>query len=329
MSDTEAPAEKALDVRIGGEGFQLSLGRVDTRLLHLTEKALRGYADGPVRDACRVEVIPYFHYQAFPWEPACLDRFRDLFLRVHARFPPDDEAGSSVRFSLKTLQYMDPGDETMRRITASLEESDSLIYARVGFDLFFMDTKSNVLSLIIKKRIRQSLMVMGIMNGLMFAMSHLLMSHGGLLLHGAAVQKDDETVLFLGPSGAGKSTMARLCKPDVCFSDDGVIIRREGNAVYAYRSPFRQAKERGRWSHLDKGQVRRVFLLEKGREHKVLPLPKSDLMGVILLHLIHFFKFLDDETTRKGVFAVKEMMEQLPVHRLQFAKRRTLWHTIF
>ena len=149
------------------------------------------------------------------------------------------------------------------------------------------------------------------------------------MLHGAAVQKNDKAVLLLGLSGAGKSTITHLCRPDACFSDDGVIIRKEGGQIHAFRSPFRQIKRKEKCPDCMRGRVRKVFLLEKDECYNIVQMKKNELMHIILLNLIHFFKYMTDETVGKGFWVVKEMVDMLRVYRLHFPKASQMWDDIW
>jgi hypothetical protein len=132
----------------------------------------------------------------------------------------------------------------------------------------------------------------------------------------------------LGLSGAGKSTITRLCEPDICFSDDGVVIKNPANGIYAYRSPFGQSKANGSYDGPLKGELQKIFFLEKSSCTRVLPISRSELMSVILKNLIHFFKYLPPEAAQLGFYTVKAILERLPAYRLQFAKNTKIWDNI-
>jgi hypothetical protein len=171
-------------------------------------------------------------------------------------------------------------------------------------------------------------MLVGVINGVMFVLSYLLACSSGILVHGAAVARNNLAVLFLGASGAGKTTVSRLCRPDVCFSDDGVVVKNEGGRFYAYRSPFRQIEEFNHDTGIEKGEIKKIFLLEKSVAQRVLPLKRNELMGMLLTHLTHFFKYLDREAAEKGFYAIKDMLDQLPAYRLQFEQSEDIWNRL-
>jgi hypothetical protein len=264
-------------------------------------------------------------------------------LKTHRRFPVDEQIEKIVGESIKLLQHLDPDGEGMKHIRARIDKTHSLIYARVGLSLFFFDTELNIAFFYLGRnailftllmwvlngfKVAQPALNQGFVNGMMFILSHLLIHNNGLLLHGSAVQKEGRGILFLGPSGAGKTTVTRLCQPDICFSDDGVIIRKEGARVFAYRSPFRQIHNMPDKRTMVKGEVQKIFLLEKNRNHRVSSIKNNELMCLILMNLIHFFKYLSDETASVGFYLTKEILDTLPSYRLEFARTGELWNNI-
>lgn len=336
--------EKRLDIEIGRELFHIFFKKIDHRMFTLTEKELSDYYTGSSEGGCRVKVIPYSHHRKFIWNPSDLERFGDLFSIIYRRFPRNGQTEEAVELSLEILQHLNPKEEPIHHISSRVDKQQTLICSRIESNLYFFDTKANIAFFFIKKETnrlhsligilkrpkkREYHMVIGVMNGLMFVLSHLLICHGGLLLHGAAFQKDDKTLLFLGLSGAGKSTITHLCRPDACFSDDGVIIRKEGAHVLAYRSPFRQIKRKEKYPGCMKGKIRKLFLLEKDEYYNIVSLEKNELMHSMLLNMIHFFKYMNDETAEKGFWVVKEMVNMLPAYRLRFSKTHQTWDNIW
>jgi hypothetical protein len=336
--------EKRLDIEIGRELFHINFKKSDHHLFILMEKELSDYRTGSSEGGCRAEVIPYSHHRKFIWSPSDLNKFRNLFSIIYRRFPTNGQTEEVVDLSLRILQYLNPKEDPIRHIVSCINEPQALICSRIESNLYFFDTKSNIAFFFIKEstsrfhrligilkrpKKKESHMVIGVMNGLMFVLSHQLICHGGLLLHGAALQKDEKAVLFLGLSGAGKSTITHLCRPDVCFSDDGVIIRKEGAHIHTYRSPFRQIKRKEKYPDCMKGKIKKLFLLEKDEYHHIVSMKKNELMHIILLNLIHFFKYMNDETARKGFSVVKEILDILPVYRLHFSKTHQTWDDIW
>ena len=98
--------------------------------------------------------------------------------------------------------------------------------------------------------------------------------------------------------------------------------------MFAYRSPFRQIHDPLVNSTIMKGEIHKVFLLKKNREHRISSIKNPELMYLILMNLIHFFKYLNDETVKVGFFLTKEILDTVPSYRLEFARTGELWNNI-
>jgi len=332
-----------LNLKIGGQIFHVFCRkRMDAFITNIQE-SWSDYVVESTCGGCRVEILPYSRNRHSIWDHSELERFRAQFLITHWRFPADEQIEEMIGESISLLQNLDPEEEGMRHIRTRIGKTQSLVYARSGLSLFFFDTELNIAFFYLSRntilftilmwmlngfKVAHPALSQGFINGMMFLLSHLLIHNNGLLIHGSAVQKDGQGVLFLGPSGSGKSTVTRLCRPDVCFSDDGVIIKKEGTRVFAYYSPFRQIHDTYKNTHVEKGEIQKIFLLEKNRQHRVLSIENSELMCVILMNLIHFFKYLNDETANAGFCLTKEILDTLPSYRLEFAKTGELWNNI-
>lgn len=333
---------RGLDIKIGGEAFRILFENRNKRIFGLVEKELRDYISSDIGESCDIRIIPCKHNRVFTWKPLELKRFRDYFKILNHRFPPSLRAEKRVNLSLRILQYLDPEDENVRHIRSLINKTEAFVYARVGSDQFFFDTESKVVFCFIKEsvfpdifaeifyklKLRSPRIVRGALNGIMLSLSHLLIQNNGLLLHGAALQKDGKAFLFLGLSGSGKSTVSRLCSPDICFSDDGTIIRKEGDNVYAYSSPFRQNISDSRYPASFKGKINKIFLLEKKTRTRVIPMKKNELMNNMLAQMIHFFKYLNRDSACAGFFLVKEILDIIPCYKLEFAKNSKIWDYI-
>jgi hypothetical protein len=320
--------EKKLDIEIAEERFQIILENGNRRFLRAIKKYLDSFLNPSGQNGCTVSVLPYSQNRIYNWPALELENLRSLFLSVQRRFPPATRLEEKVQLSLNILRHFRSEESSIRELISGIDAFQNLIYALVGVDLFLYDPEKNAAYFFIKRRLRLAGMLTALINGIMCVLSHRLIHTGGLLLHGAALRKNDTGVLFLGLSGAGKSTITRLCEPDICFSDDGVVIKDQANGIYAYRSPFGLLKANGSYHGPLKGELQKIFLLEKSTCTRVLPIAKSELMSVILKHLIHFYKYLPPEAAQLGFYTVKAILERLPVYRLQFAINTKIWDNI-
>jgi hypothetical protein len=317
-----------LDIDIAGESFQLKLKYPDRRLLRAAAQWFGSYKSPSTNRACRVTIFAYSGKRFYAWNPAEIDRLEQRLQNIHRRAPSSKQDTDRVSLALDILRRYDPESPLMENVRSWYDANPKPMHAVAGADLFLYDKRSHSAYFFLKKRFRRAHMLVGVINGVMFVLSNLLMCSGGLLVHGSAVERNSLGILFLGASGAGKTTVARLCRPDICFSDDGVVVKNEGGRFYAYRSPFRQIEEFNHNTGIEKGEIKKIFLLEKGAARRVLPLKRNELMGMLLTHLTHFFKYLDREAAEKGFYAIKDMLDQLPAYRLQFEKSEDIWNRL-
>jgi hypothetical protein len=319
---------KSLNIEIAEEVLRLDLEKCTRGFYRAFKSYLQPFLIPSGRNGCIIRVLPYRQKHRYVWQTSTLAKWRELFFSVQNRFPPTVQLEKRVQQSLGILQHFNPETPPMQMLTFYIDTTQKLVCALVGVDLFVYNPELDTAFFLIKRRLRRAGTLMAVINGIMCVLSHQLIHSGGLLLHGAAVQKNGHTVLFLGLSGAGKSTAARLCDPDVCFSDDGVVIKNQGNRVYAFCSPFSHVKGNGYHTGPMQGEIRKMFLLEKSTYTKVSPIAPNELMSIILRHLIHFYKYLTPETARLGFANVKTILDLLPAFRLQFAKNTKLWDNI-
>ena len=331
-----------IHIDIGGEKIRLDLTSIHHRLFRLVEKDLRVYRISATKECYSAKIIPYDKRRRFHWKRSKLERFTNLFSRVYSRFPREKDVHKATETSLEILKHLDPEDESVRHITSCVNHPPSLLCAGTGSDLYFIDRKSNrafyvtghkgrmpVLGELFQRLgIRKADMLLGVISGLMFQLSYILMRGRGLLLHGAAVRKNNMSILFLGSSDAGKSTISRLCEPDILYSDDGVIIRKEDNGFFVFPSPFSQANNEYKKRLADKGEIEKLFLIKKGLSNRIIPIKKCDMMNMILSQLLHFYKYLDNETSGIGFYAVKDLLDTIPAYKLEFAKGTKIWDDI-
>ena len=319
--------DKQLALALGGIRMELTLDQREKVLFRLVEKVFHGYTIPPGDAACRLRCIPFSASASHRWNSRELESFRSLSARIHGRCPPARRPNRTAAQSVDILRHCDPAAPAIRVIRHSLKQPRTFMHATSASDLFFYNPQTDTATVLLKQRARRRRMLPGILNGLMWALSYQLLQHDGLLVHGCAVRKNGRTMLFMGRSGDGKSTVARLVRPDVCFSDDGVIVRKSNGKFLVYPSPFRQFDKASDPGSAP-GEIERIFLLEKSDRHQVLSIRRSYLMQIVLAQLIHFFKFMGRESAEKGFETLRELVTSLPVFRLRFAKSGKVWDNI-
>jgi hypothetical protein len=335
MSSPANGKPATLDLGMGEQRLRLRAEGTDRVLLSRLRRMWPAYESPFAESDFTLTVSSYSQKDIYVWEKTELEAFRSIFESTYNRFPrnapPSDEAFESLRL----LLHIDPHSKHGAMIRQWAHNPRELIHARSGFHQYYLSTASKQGCLCVHKNSRRSLpellgvsdratirMISGIANGIMLALSYLLIHDEGILLHGAAVRKNRRTVAFLGLSGSGKSTAARLCAPDICFSDDVVVLRKEGGEFFVHASPFTQNPHRQARSSNARGRIAALYLLKKHSGFQTSPCAKSGMMRLILLNLIHFFRYLDNDTARKGFDVVRTLLDRVPTFTLKFGKNR-------
>jgi hypothetical protein len=80
---------------------------------------------------------------------------------------------------------------------------------------------------------------------LSYSYAQILASHGGMLVHAAAVIRNERAYLFFGKSGDGKSTAAAISRRFGVIGDDVIAVKRQGRDFIAYPTPWKQNRSSG------------------------------------------------------------------------------------
>lgn len=153
---------------------------------------------------------------------------------------------------------------------------------------------------------------------------NLLDEFGGAMVHALGVDDNGRGSVFVGPSGAGKTTLGLFWKPHPgvrILSDECVILRRIGDRLYAYGTP---------WSgellkvtpHPGPVEVERVYFIEHHREHCLWPAPEAYLASQLCSQL--FLPFWNRTAIAAALDFCRQVVLTLPCHRLGFAKHPSI-----
>jgi hypothetical protein len=103
---------------------------------------------------------------------------------------------------------------------------------------------------------------------------HHLARHGGMEVHAVGIAWKGRALLFCGQSGAGKTTTARLWRrhrpPAEVLSDDRMIVRRRGDRLWAFGTPWHGS---GRFASPRGLPLGGIYFLARGRRSSITPLP--------------------------------------------------------
>jgi hypothetical protein len=146
---------------------------------------------------------------------------------------------------------------------------------------------------------------------------NLLAQGRGVDVHACgAVDSKGNGHLFVGQSGAGKTTLARLWQNQsgiTIFSDDRIILRREGTALWMYGTPWHGEAE---LASPGRAPITRVYFLSKGIKNELVPLRKSDAAS--RLFACSFPPFYSREGLDFTLSFLEEVVKKIPCYELRF-----------
>lgn len=153
----------------------------------------------------------------------------------------------------------------------------------------------------------------------------ILAQQGGFLLHAASAVRNGRAFVFSGVSGAGKTTISRLAPPDArLLTDEISYIRPEGDGYLACGTPFCGELERPGTNCFS--PIHSIFLLAKGTENRIDPLPASEALRCLLRNILFF---AEDTELVKSVFrSAWDFVQRLSVRRLTFVPDARVWTMI-
>ncbi len=165
--------------------------------------------------------------------------------------------------------------------------------------------------------------------------SLVLARQGGFLLHSASAIRNGKAFLFAGVSEAGKTTISRLAPPDATLLTDEIsYVRRqdvgkedggEHNASYvAYGTPF--TGELAKLGENVSAPIAALYLLAKGAENRIAPIPPAEAARSLLANLLFFAE--DEELVQATFHSAFEFVSRVPVSRLTFVPDARVWELI-
>jgi hypothetical protein len=153
----------------------------------------------------------------------------------------------------------------------------------------------------------------------------VLARQGGFLLHSASAIRNGKAFLFAGVSEAGKTTISRLAPPDATLLTDEIsYVRRQDAGYVAFGTPF--TGELAKLGENASAPVSALYLLAKGTENRIDPIPPGEAARSLLANLLFFAE--DEDLVQATFHSAFEFVSRVPVSRLTFVPEARVWELI-
>jgi len=153
----------------------------------------------------------------------------------------------------------------------------------------------------------------------------VLAKQGGFLLHSASAIRNGKAFLFAGVSEAGKTTISRLAPPDATLLTDEIsYVRKHGSGYMAFGTPF--TGELAKLGENVSAPVASLYLLAKGPQNHIDPVPPAEAARLLLANILFFAK--DEGLVQATFHAAFAFVKQVPVSRLTFVPDARVWELI-
>jgi hypothetical protein len=153
----------------------------------------------------------------------------------------------------------------------------------------------------------------------------VLARQGGFLLHSASAIRNGKAFLFAGVSEAGKTTISRLAPPDATLLTDEIsYVRKEDAGYVAYGTPF--TGELAKLGENVSAPIAALYLLAKGAENRIDPIPPAEAARSLLANLLFFAE--DEELVQATFHSAFEFVSRVSVSRLTFVPDARVWELI-
>jgi hypothetical protein len=147
----------------------------------------------------------------------------------------------------------------------------------------------------------------------------------GFLLHAASAIRNGKAFLFAGVSGAGKTTIASFAPPDaILLTDEISYVCRRNDGYVAFGTPF--TGELDKLGENVSAPVEALYLLAKGTENRIEPVPSGEAARAVLANILFFAE--EEELVQSTFYSAFEFVSRVPVSRLTFVPDARVWELI-
>jgi SynChlorMet cassette protein ScmC len=168
------------------------------------------------------------------------------------------------------------------------------------------------------------------------------MTRGGMLLHGALIDRDGMGMILAGPGGIGKTTAcSRLPETWRTLSDDSTLIVRDPSGEYWAHpwptwSSFFYDGEGGAWDVENAIPLKAIFFLAQADRDRIQTVDQGKALCLLLEHTQHFgfntLRDMDDEKKREIQLQRFDnacaLVKAIPSYRLWISLAGAFWNEI-
>jgi hypothetical protein len=144
-----------------------------------------------------------------------------------------------------------------------------------------------------------------------------------IMLHGSGIIRQGRSAIFLAHSGGGKSTAIDLSSNCPILNDDQVVLRKKGDKIYAFGTPFGK-----RTSGQVSAKLGGFFLLEKSKKFNLVKIEPQEVLKYLWSTLPDQTFFLPHHLKIRVIDILNKASREVPCYKLYFQKDFIDWKEI-
>ena len=213
--------------------------------------------------------------------------------------------------------------EVRARIHACLDNPQQAYVKINGRGLVFYDFRTNEFDWFYHPAVRGYFSGPLAPGGFRNLMGSFFPNFDAVMIHGAATMQDGRALVFLASDGGGKTTFVSSANGRPILSDDHVILQQQDDHITVYSTPLGRIT-----SGQVQGQLGAFFLLEKGSDFNITPVPSTDVFQFIWNEHTHYWPILNKTLRLRTFDLLLAATGQVPTYRLRFSKDHVDWDAI-
>jgi hypothetical protein len=152
----------------------------------------------------------------------------------------------------------------------------------------------------------------------------LLFKQNAIILHAAAIVRDNKVYIFLGHSGSGKSTVSQLSDDCTVLSDDMVVVKQVNGSYHVFPSPFWLDMQRGKRENRGY-QIGGIFTLIQDETTYLKKIPPAQAMADIFTvpHIP-----AEMQPVQKLFNSFSNILNEYDLYEMHFTKDKSFWRHI-